>query len=83
MGSGMLPPGAYITLEHEHILIFRKGNKREFKSKNKKQNRQESSYFWEERNRWFSDIWELKGEKQNLEEKGKWENCEAEHSLLN
>ena len=25
MGSGMLPPGAYVTLEHEYILIFRKG----------------------------------------------------------
>ena len=28
MGSGMLPAGAYVTLEHEHILILRKGNKR-------------------------------------------------------
>ena len=69
MGSGMLPPGAYVTLEHEHILIFRKGNKREFKNQDKKQNRQESSYFWEERNKWFSDIWELKGEKQFLKKK--------------
>ena len=25
MGSGMLPCGAYVTLEHEWILIFRKG----------------------------------------------------------
>ncbi|HLU50029.1 MAG TPA: DNA methyltransferase, partial [Planctomycetota bacterium] len=24
MGSGMLPAGAYVTLEHEHILIVRK-----------------------------------------------------------
>lgn len=24
MGSGMLPPSAYITLEHEYILVFRK-----------------------------------------------------------
>ncbi|MEM2907478.1 MAG: DNA methyltransferase, partial [Candidatus Odinarchaeota archaeon] len=23
MGSGMLPPGAYVTLEHEYILLFR------------------------------------------------------------
>jgi len=28
MGSGMLPAGAYVTLEHEHILVLRKGNKR-------------------------------------------------------
>lgn len=32
MGSGMLPAGAYVTLEHEWILIFRKGGKRIFKS---------------------------------------------------
>lgn len=67
MGSGMLPPGAYVTLEHEYILIFRKGRKREFNSINDKTNRQESSYFWEERNIWFSDIWDkLKGTKQKL-----------------
>ena len=31
MGSGMLPCGAYVTLEHEWVLIFRKGGKREYK----------------------------------------------------
>ncbi len=66
MGSGMLPPGAYVTLEHEYILILRKGNKRNFKSVAEKQNRSESAYFWEERNVWFSDIWDLKGVKQKL-----------------
>lgn len=65
MGSGMLPPGAYITLEHEFILVFRKGNKREFSSK-EKQNRRESTYFWEERNKWFSDLWDFKGTSQLL-----------------
>ena len=66
MGSGMLPAGAYATLEHEYILILRKGNKREFKSKEDKLRRQQSAFFWEERNVWFSDIWEdLKGTKQN------------------
>jgi len=65
MGSGMLPPGAYVTLEHEFILVFRKGNKREFSSKNKP-NRRESSYFWEERNKWFSDLWDFKGTSQLL-----------------
>src|SRR6056297_3216657 len=25
MGSGMYPPGAYVTFEHEYILILRKG----------------------------------------------------------
>lgn len=66
MGSGMLPPGAYVTLEHEFILIFRKGRKREFKAETDKENRRESSYFWEERNVWFSDLWDLKGTGQKL-----------------
>jgi len=57
MGSGMLPVGAYVTLEHEHILILRKGDKREFKKIEQKENRQRSAFFWEERNFWFSDKW--------------------------
>ncbi|VVB90400.1 Modification methylase MthZI [uncultured archaeon] len=66
MGSGMLPSNAYVTLEHEYILIFRKGTNREFDSKNKL-GRQNSAYFWEERNIWFSDIWkDLKGVSQKL-----------------
>ena len=36
MGSGMLPAGAYVTLEHEYILIVRKGSKREFKTEEEK-----------------------------------------------
>ena len=66
MGSGMLPSGAYVTLEHEYILIFRKGNKREFKNETDKLARMQSSFFWEERNRWFSDIWDFKGTQQGL-----------------
>lgn len=67
MGSGMLPPGAYVTHEHEYILIFRKGGKRAFTNDLQKQNRQLSAYFWEERNIWFSDIWfDLKGVAQKL-----------------
>ena len=69
MGSGMLPPGAYVTLEHEYILILRKGDKRSFSSNEEKLNRQESAFFWEERNIWFSDVWDLKGTKQNLNHK--------------
>jgi modification methylase len=70
MGSGMMPPGAYVTLEHEYILIFRKGNKKLFSSSEEKQNRRESAYFWEERNHWFSDIWmDLKGTSQGLLDK--------------
>ena len=66
MGSGMLPSGAYVTLEHEYILVFRKGFKRVFKTPEEKQLRQRSSFFWEERNKWFSDVWfDLKGVSQN------------------
>jgi hypothetical protein len=66
MGLGMLPAGAYITLEHEFILILRKGNKRKFTSQEDKRRRQRSAFFWEERNLWFSDVWEdLKGTNQN------------------
>ena len=62
MGSGMLPAGAYVTLEHEYILILRKGSKRAFKTECEKQNRRESALFWEERNIWYSDVWmDIKG----------------------
>ena len=65
MGSGMLPAGAYVTLEHEYILIFRKGPKRVFK--NDIELRRRSAFFWEERNKWFSDIWfDVPGVSQNL-----------------
>jgi DNA modification methylase len=63
MGSGMVPPNAYVTLEHEYVLVFRNGDRRRPAS----QRRRESAYFWEERNRWFSDLWELRGERQAME----------------
>lgn len=65
MGSGMYPAGAYVTYEHEYILIFRKGGKRIFKGKDKEL-RQKSAYFWEERNTWFSDLWDIKGTPQTI-----------------
>jgi DNA modification methylase len=71
MGSGMLPVGAYITLEHEYILIFKKGNsKREFKTELEKNNRMKSAIFWEERNTWFSNIWTILGAKQKISKDG-------------
>ena len=66
MGSGMLPPSAYVTLEHEYLLIFRKGNKREFFLSDEKVRRRHSAFFWKERNSWFSDLWDLKGVSQHL-----------------
>ncbi len=68
MGSGMLPPGAYVTLEHEYILILRKGGLRKFRTATEKQVRRESAYFWEERNQWFADVWsDLPGASQALD----------------
>ena len=69
MGSGMLPAGAYVTMENEFILIFRKGDKRTFKSDEDKLKRKQSAFFWEERNKWFSDVWDFKGIKQKLKHK--------------
>lgn len=67
MGSGMLPAGAYVTLEHEFILVLRKGDKRKCISPSEKLHRLESAFFWEERNTWFSDVWwDLKGTGQAL-----------------
>ncbi len=66
MGSGMLPAGAYVTLEHEFILIFRKGGKRSFKDGDAEERRRRSAFFWEERNSWFSDVWEFKGTSQSM-----------------
>lgn len=67
MGSGMLPPNAYVTLEHEYILTFRNGkDSRRFEPKAER--RYNSSYFWEERNKWFSDVWTgVTGEFQSLD----------------
>ena len=70
MGSGMLPGGAYVTLEHEYILILRKGGKRKFLTAAEKARRLRSSYFWEERNVWFSDLWDFKGARQDLKKPG-------------
>ena len=67
MGSGMLPVGAYITYEHEYILVLRKGRRRTFATAAEKANRRESAFFWEERNVWFSDVWfDVKGASQGL-----------------
>lgn len=66
MGSGMLPPCAYVTLEQEHVLVFRKGDKRAFTTTDAKARRRASAYFWEERNAWFSDTWDVKGVAQDM-----------------
>jgi DNA modification methylase len=67
MGSGMVPPNAYATLEHEYVLVFRNGTaSRSFPPGDER--RYESAYFWEERNEWFSDVWtEIRGTFQALD----------------
>ncbi len=78
MGSGMLPAGAYVTYEHEYVLLFRRGDKRTFPGVDDKAARQRSAYFWEERNRWFSDLWsDLRGTRQALGERGDRERSAA------
>lgn len=70
LGSGMIPPNAYVTLEHEHVLVFRKprGPRR---TEPGDPRRYESGYFWEERNLWFSDLWEdVTGISQDLDNEG-------------
>jgi DNA modification methylase len=66
MGSGMVPPNAYATLEHEYILVFRNGSERRTFEPGAER-RYESAYFWEERNEWFSDLWtDVQGTFQRL-----------------
>ena len=66
MGSGMLPPNAYVTLEHEYVLTFRKREPRQFPPRDERRRR--SAFFREERNLWFSDVWtDLKGVSQLLD----------------
>ncbi|UPM43047.1 DNA-methyltransferase [Halocatena salina] len=67
MGSGMVPPNAYVTLEHEYILVFRNGSQRRRFAVGSDQ-RYQSAYFWEERNQWFTDVWtDINGTTQLLE----------------
>ena len=71
LGSGMLPAGAYVTYEHEYILIARKGGPRKFSPADKARRRR-SAFFWEERNVWFSDVWfDLVGTRQLLGDTGR------------
>ena len=55
----MLPWSTSTSLSSE------KGGKRVFFG-DQKALRRRSAYFWEERNRWFSDLWDLAGERQLL-----------------
>ena len=64
----MLPAGAYVTYEHEYVLIVRKGTSpSNSDTEEEKRRRRESAFFWEERNLWFSDVWfDIRGAGQEL-----------------
>jgi site-specific DNA-methyltransferase (cytosine-N4-specific) len=66
LGSGFLPPNAYVTLDCEFILLFRKGNLRKFPPHDKV--RYESAFTKVQRDEWFSQIWALKGIRQTADE---------------
>ena len=64
LGSGFLPTNGYVTLDCEYILILRKGQIRKFPPHDKV--RYDSTFTKEERDRWFSQIWDdIRGTKQN------------------
>ncbi|XHH10341.1 MAG: DNA-methyltransferase [Candidatus Bathyarchaeia archaeon] len=66
LGSGFLPPNAYVTLDCEFILLFRKGSLRKFPPHD--QVRYESKFTKPQRDEWFSQIWTLKGTRQTVDE---------------
>jgi site-specific DNA-methyltransferase (cytosine-N4-specific) len=66
LGSGFLPPNAYVTLDCEFILLFRKGKLRKFEPHH--QERYESKFTKAQRDEWFSQIWAFKGTRQTADE---------------
>ncbi len=64
LGSGFIPPNAYVTQDCEFILVFRKGQPREFPPKDLI--RYASHYTIPERNTWFTQIWKLPGTRQHI-----------------
>lgn len=55
LGSGFLPPNAYVTLDCEFILLFRKGTLRRLPAHDPA--RDASRISREERDTWFSQVW--------------------------
>lgn len=64
LGSGFLPPNAYVTLDCEFILLFRKGKLRRFPRHDTV--RLDSRFSRTERDRWFSQVWtDIRGARQD------------------
>jgi modification methylase len=55
LGSGFLPPNAYVTLDCEFVLLFRKGGLRRFPPHDER--RQRSRFTRDQRDHWFSQLW--------------------------
>jgi site-specific DNA-methyltransferase (cytosine-N4-specific) len=66
LGSGFIPPNAYVTQDCEFILVFRKGQPRPFPPKDLI--RYASHYTISERNTWFTQIWQLPGARQHIQQ---------------
>jgi modification methylase len=63
LGSGFLPPNAYVTLDCEYVLLFRNGPLRHFPPHDAR--RRASALTRTERDRWFSQVWsDLRGAPQ-------------------
>ena len=62
LGSGFLPPNAYVTMDMEYILIFRNGGLRTFEPKDPRRYR--SKFTKKQRDEWFSQIWTVSGARQ-------------------
>jgi len=62
LGSGFLPPNAYVTLDCEFILIFRKGKIRKFAPHDPR--RYASAFTKKQRDEWFTQIWNIIGTRQ-------------------
>ena len=70
LGSGFLPVNAYVSQDCEYIAIFRKGNKLRQFSEEEKLRRENSKFTREERDLWFSQIWNIPGEKGGRKHSG-------------
>ena len=62
LDSVFLPPNAYVTLDLEFILIFRKGNLRRFARNDAV--RHDSRFTKKQRDAWFTQIWTVAGARQ-------------------
>ncbi len=69
LGSGFLSPNAYVTVDCEFILIFRKGSLRKFPPHDAC--RYGSALTKKQRDAWFTQIWTLKGIRQTTSRIGR------------